>query len=71
MPFEIPMRKWKIRQRKAEAQIAPRNPCFRTSQVTHVSAYADTATWPGDRLRLPLDPQPKGAAAWQMRVTGA
>lgn len=30
-----------------------------TSQVTHVSAYADTATWPGDRLRLPLDPQPQ------------
>ena len=29
------------------------------SQVTHVSAYADTATWPGDRLRLPLDPQPQ------------
>lgn len=30
-----------------------------TSQVTHVSAYADTATWPGDSLRLPLDPQPQ------------
>jgi hypothetical protein len=29
------------------------------SQVTHVSAYADAATWPGDRLRLPLDPQPQ------------
>ncbi len=33
--------------------------CITTSQVTHVSAYAATATWPGDRLRLPLEPQPE------------
>jgi hypothetical protein len=41
------------------------NLSFTTSQVTHVSAYADTATCPGDRLPPPLGSPAAGAHARQ------
>jgi hypothetical protein len=55
----LPASKSTILPAKTSAWHGPRTPLFRASQVTHVSAYASHAAWPGDRLRLPLDPQPK------------